>query len=199
MNHFRYLGQKKSEWERRFSLELSELLSELVSSLQIGYSVERAFEEVERSLRSLHGDESIFTEELYELNQKVRMRQPVEQAFLEMADRYGQEELLAFAEVFRFAKRLGGNYIENIKRCAAKIKSRLEIEAAIRLAVAEKQLELKIMMAMPLGVLLYMKLSSPEFMAGIYHNLMGISVMTGCLLVYAGAIVLGKRIIDIKV
>ena len=55
------------------------------------------------------------------------------------------------------------------------------------------------MMTMPLGVLMYMKISSPDFMNGIYHSLLGVSIMTGALVVYALAIIIGKRIVDIKV
>ena len=199
LNHRRYKSTKRAKWERDFSLQLRDLLSELVSALQIGYSVERAFEEVEKTLHGLYGSECVFSGPLFELNQKVKMRIPVEQAFLEMADDFAQEDLSGFAEVFRFAKRLGGNYIENIKHCAAKISARLDIASEIALAVAEKQMELKVMMAMPLGVLMYMKISSPDFMNGIYHSLLGVSIMTGALVVYALAIIIGKRIVDIKV
>lgn len=199
LNHRRYRQSIQEKWEKKFSVQLRDLLSELVSALKIGYSVERAFAEVEKSLGDLYGSDCVFAESLFELNQKVKMRIPVEQAFLEMADHYANEDLSGFAEVFRFAKRLGGNYIENIKRCASKVSSRLEIASEISLAVAEKQMELKVMMAMPLGVLLYMKVSSPDFLDSVYHSFFGVAMMTGALAVYAGAIILGKRIVDIKV
>lgn len=199
LNHKRYTKQKFDIWQQAFSNEYKELLRSLISALQIGYSVERAFDECENTLSSLYGDSGILLADIHELNQKVRMRVPVERAFIELSDKYGQEDMTGFAEVFRFAKRLGGNYVENIKQCATKIEDKLDLQNEISMAIAEKQFELKVMMAMPMGILAYMKLSSPDFMESIYHNTFGICMMTGCIGIYIGSVFLGRRITDIRV
>ena len=80
-----------------------------------------------------------------------------------------------------------------------KIEDKLELQKDIAMAIAEKKFELKIMMAMPMGILAYMKLSSPDFMDSLYHNLFGICLMSVCIVVYVLSIVLGRKITDIKV
>ena len=65
--------------------------------------------------------------------------------------------------------------------------------------LAAKIYEQRIMMVMPAGGLLYIRLGSGEFIADLYHNLAGICVMTGCLLVYLGACVLGRRMVQFDI
>ena len=118
-----------------------------------------------------------------------------ESAFLEFAKKWPYEEVLGFAEIFAFAKRLGGDYSVNIRKTAISIGDHLELRQEIQAITADKRMELRVMCVMPVGILLYITLASPEFLAGSYHNAAGILVMTICLGVYTLAVWLGKRII----
>ena len=89
--------------------------------------------------------------------------------------------------------------MKNIRRSAQKIEEKIDLSQEIEAAIAEKQFELKAMMVMPVGILAYMKLSSPTFLEPVYHNAFGAAVMSGCIGVYLASIYLGKRIVDIKV
>ena len=198
-NYKRYLGAKAEKWQKQFGQEYKELLLSVSGSLQTGYSVENAFREAENNLLLLYGENGILVSDIRELNGKVGMRIPVEQAFLELSEKYSNEELTGFAEVFRFAKRLGGDYVKNIRRSAQKIEEKIDLSQEIEAAIAEKQFELKAMMVMPAGILAYMKLSSPAFLEPVYHNAFGVAVMSGCIAAYLGSAYLGKKIVDIKV
>jgi tight adherence protein B len=48
-------------------------------------------------------------------------------------------------------------------------------------------------------VLLYVRIGSAEFLEGLYHNLVGILLMTVCLGVYLGAYLLGKRMVQFEI
>ncbi|MBQ1598019.1 MAG: hypothetical protein IIT72_04860 [Lachnospiraceae bacterium] len=191
--------EEQNQWERQLELEYKELLVSVSSSLQTGYSVEHAFEEAERSIFLLYGKASVLLPGLKRLNGQVRLRVPVEKAFREMAENYGSEDLLDFAVIFGFGKRLGGDYIQNIRDSAKKISQRVELSQEISTCIAEKQLELKAMTVMPAGILAYMRLAAGEYMDPVYHHLLGILAMTGALVLYAGSIWLGKKIINIQV
>ena len=65
--------------------------------------------------------------------------------------------------------------------------------------MSEKALEQKIMCVIPLGILGFLRLTSPEFLSGMYGNLTGRAVMTVCLLIYAVAYLWGKKIVGIEV
>ena len=51
----------------------------------------------------------------------------------------------------------------------------------------------------PLGIILYMRLTSPGMMSNLYGNTVGIITMTGCLVVYIMGRFLAEKIADIRV
>ena len=62
-----------------------------------------------------------------------------------------------------------------------------------------KRLEQRVMVCMPLVITLYLRLTSPEYIDVLYGNVMGIIVMTICLLIYAAAVMLAQKITDINI
>lgn len=65
--------------------------------------------------------------------------------------------------------------------------------------IAAKKMEFQIMTMIPLGIIVYMKISFPEFMSVLYGSVAGVVVMSGCLAIYIGAWYLGKRMLEIEV
>ena len=65
--------------------------------------------------------------------------------------------------------------------------------------MAAKKLEFKIMCAIPFAMICYLKLSFPSFMQVLYGNVLGVVIMTICLLVYVIAFEMGKKIVEIEV
>ena len=59
-----------------------------------------------------------------------------------------------------------------------------------------RRLEQNVMEIMPFGISLYIAAAYPGYFGTLYHNGMGIIVMTLCLAVYAGAYLLGEKILD---
>ena len=57
---------------------------------------------------------------------------------------------------------------------------------------------MKIMGVMPLGILIYIGLTANEFIEPLYHNAMGIMVMTLSLGLYVACLYIAKRIVTIK-
>lgn len=193
--------KKKQEEERnsKFDIEFKEVLVSLSDALQSGYSIENAFKDAEDSLRLLYGSGGMIIEDIKILNSKISMHMPAERALEEFVAKYPTEEAIGFSGVFSFARRLGGGYVQNIKRTVEKMEDKLELKADIRSAIAEKQMEFKVMCAMPIGILMYVKVTSKEFLESMYGSILGVTVMSICLLVYVVAFFLGKRIVDIRV
>ena len=74
-----------------------------------------------------------------------------------------------------------------------------DTEAEIEVLVSGKKLEQKIMCVIPLVIIAYLRLETAEFLSVLYHNPFGMFIMSICLAVYAGAYILGERIVDISV
>ncbi len=192
--------RKKTDKDReKFLKEYKEYLLCINNSLQAGHAIESAFSEAEEEVRMICGEDTVFCREIREMNRKVGLSVPIEKAFAEFAERYPLEEVRTFSEVFIFAKRLGGNYVENIRRTALKLEEKISLKQDILSMTAEKRLEMNVMSVMPLLILCYISVSSGEFLAPLYHNTTGIAVMTGCLIVYAVMIFIGQRIVRIEI
>ncbi len=199
LNGKRLDGERKDAAADRFYGEYRELLGAVSGALENGLSVENGFKEAERTLQLLYGDNSQILPAVHTLNHKVAVHIPVEQAFAEFAESYPYEEVQSFAKIFQFGKRMGGDYLKNLRRSVTKMEACIEVRQDIETNMAEKKLELKVMTLMPIGILSYIRISSPEFLGPMYHNVMGIGVMSACLAVYGLCIYVGKKIIQIRV
>ena len=69
----------------------------------------------------------------------------------------------------------------------------------IETCLAGKVMEQNIMSMIPLLILVYVKLSSPDFLEVMYGNITGTAVMGICLAVYAAAYFWGRSIVRIEV
>ena len=81
-----------------------------------------------------------------------------------------------------------------IRSSAALIGKRIELRQEIATLLSGKRMELNIMEVMPFGILLYISLGNPGYFDGLYHNLFGVAVMTGCLIVYLAAYLIGELV-----
>ena len=122
-----------------------------------------------------------------------------ERALREFAGRVKSEEVYSFVTVFTTLKRSGGDMIQVLKHTIDKICASMEVKREIETMIAAKKMEFRIMTMIPLGIIVYMKISFPEFMSVLYGSTVGVVVMSVCLLIYIGAWYLGKRMLEIEV
>ncbi len=191
--------QKKEDERNNIAVEFKEYMMFIVSYLQTGYSLEKAVFQAQIELQQLFGNESVLLSYIHIMNQKIKMNVRLEKAFEEFAKAIDLEEAISLAEIIAFAKRSGGDYGRQIRETALKIEDNLSIKQEIITMTTEKRLELKVMSIMPIGILLYISLTSQEFIAPLYHNLLGVVLMSVCLIAYGALILLGKKIISIEV
>ena len=193
-----YFRETFSEKRREKVLsEFREMLKIITSELRSGHSLENAVMTLDKEIINLRGDKAELLSGIRVMKQQLKLKKPVEQAITEFAKYYGYEEIVNFAYTISYAKRLGGNYIKNIQGSALKIEKRLEVKQDIRTQLAEKQFEMKIMGVMPLGILLYIGLTSYEFIEPLYYNTAGIIIMTVSLIMYVACLYIAKRIVTI--
>lgn len=136
---------------------------------------------------------------LHQMNQKVKVNIAVEQAYMELAEQMDLEEACAFGEILLFAKRLGGNYGKNIQRTATKLGEKMSLQEEITTMMAQKKLEMKVMLVIPLAIIAYVRLTSADLLAVLYGNLAGGLIMSACLVVYVLMALWSRRIMDIVI
>lgn len=179
--------------------EFKDCMQAVSAALLAGYSMENAWREAEKELLELHGEDSLMFMEVQQINAAVRMNESIEKLLAEFAGRTGCEEIESFSEVFSFAKRSGGDFAKIIRTTVTKLVGRIEVEREIATVLAGRKLEGKIMNVMPLFILLYLTLTSGDFLNVLYGNLLGIIIMSTALGIYAAAIYLSERILDIQI
>lgn len=168
-------------------------------ALNVGYSIENSFAEAVNELILLYGANSDIVGRFRGIVTRLNQNENLEDILMDFAKESGVEDIAYFAEVFRYAKRSGGDIISIIRNTAGIIQGKLETAAEVETVISGKRMEQKVMSIMPFGIILYLKLTAREFIAPLYGNILGMSVMTVCLIVYVIADRWAKRIVNIDV
>lgn len=194
-----YTEGQIADRKRELLLQFKDGMQSVSVALLSGYSIENAWLEAEKELEELYGATAYMTEEMRKMNSGIRMNQPVEQLLHLFAVRSGCEDIIGFAEVFRFAKRSGGNFSRIIQNTVCHIAEKLEVEREIETVLSGKKMEQKIMNTVPVCLLSYLNVTSEAFLAPLYGNLFGVCVMTLAFLAYVGTLILAQKMVNIKV
>lgn len=189
----------RDKYRKTVAGQFRELLDSVNNALRAGDSPENAFREGYREMLFEYGDHAHITREMARLVGGLDNRIPLESLVEEFAQRVGTEEIREFAEVFRIAKRGGGNMTEILARTATLIEERMDVENEISIMLGNRRLEQRIMDVTPFMIIFYIGVTSPGFFDVLYHNLEGVAFMTLCLGAYLSALVLSERILAVSV
>lgn len=192
-DHFR---QKRQEL---LLIQFKDAILSLSACLTAGYSVENAFAETLRETNRIYGKESMISKEIRLILYKTRLNRTMEEALMNFADRSGLEDVKSFADVFLEARANGGELMKIIARTAEIISEKIRIRQEIMTSTTSRRLEQNIMSTIPIGIVFYLELTSRGFFDVLYETIIGRVITTGCLLAYLGAMIWGRKILDIVV
>lgn len=195
--YFRMQQQKALEKCREtLTLQFKECILSVAASLRAGYAIENAFMESRKDMELLYGKNSLIYQELEQIRRGLVINITLEEQLFLLAERGAGEEIGQFATVFSVAKRSGGNMSQIIKDSAELIGQRLDAGQEMQTILSGRRMEQNVMKLMPFAVLSYIGFSYPGYFDMLYHNWQGVAVMTGCLLLYLAAYVLGEKILQ---
>ncbi|MNI52477.1 Bacterial type II secretion system protein F domain protein [compost metagenome] len=192
----RYMLRRRRE---ALNLQFKQALYSLSSSLAAGRSVENGFREAIEDLKLLYPDgNNDLIRELGIICIRMEYGQPIEEALQDFSNRAGMEDISNFADVFTTCKRSGGDLVEIVRRTSSIITEKLEISQEIGVMIAQKRFEAKVMLAAPILFLLFMEISSPDYMQPL-HSGIGIIISAFSLVLYAICSWWMIKIMDIKI
>lgn len=198
-----FIGNKKKELtDKRYltlSIQFRELMNSMIASLQAGYSIENSFVNSYGDLSLLFGKGAYITREVGIIIKGMRNNSNVEDLLMDFGIRSHVDDIRDFAEIFKIAKRSGGNLPRIIQQTADVISEKMDVRRKIATIISAKRMEQSIMNMIPFGIILYIDWSSPGFFDALYHNITGILIMTVLLGIYLLAYMMARKIIDIKV
>ena len=188
------LNQYKKQLRQDFKDTMLSIYSSLSAGAALEESVKRSLKDMEHSLIP----NARMTQELALVCQKMERNVPIHQCLDEMALRCDSSDMENFSQVLAIGKRQGGNMIQLVRDSVEKIQRRIEITYEIEGIIGAKRNEFLIMCVIPIGIIVYMRVFSKEFMAVLYDNAIGRICMTVCLMVYIAAILLGLYILKLE-
>lgn len=202
-----YLFWYLKSWEKdilkrkqhTFRLQFKEAIQSISSALSVGYSVENAMREALADMKTIYKKEELILKELTFMVRQLQMNITAEEVFQEFANRTEDEDVQTFVTVFNMAKRSGGDAMEIIRNAVRQTGDKIDVEREIVTIISARKMEFRIMTTIPLGMIIYLRFSFPEFFKVLYGNLVGICVMSICLGVYLISYEVGKRIVEIEV
>lgn len=165
-------------------MQFRDCINCISSALESGYSIENALKEAYLDMKLSYSEEDLIMKEMKGIIAAVGNNRTVEDIFLDFSLRSGVDDIKSFADIFATAKRTGGNLILIIKSTADVIHTRVELKRELRTVIASKKYEADIMKLIPFGILIYLRVFSPDMVAALYGNLFGIVFMTIVLVLY---------------
>ena len=192
----RLLLQKR---RRITGIRFKDAIRSVAASQRAGYSVENAFLEARNDMASLYGSDSEICKELDVIGKGIKNALTLEDMLHSFAQRTKHPDILEFADIFRVAKRGGGNMTQVIADTVKIISDKAEAERQIGVIIAAKRTESRLMEAVPLLIILYIGFTNNGFFEPLYHNPVGIAIMTVALAVYLAAYLMIETIVDIEV
>lgn len=193
-------SKKKEEKERdELSREFREMIMSISANLQAGYAIENALMEARKDMMVMYGEKSQIVQELNVIVKGIHNQISIEDLFVQFGKKSKIQDIEDFGAVFAIAKRTGGDLVNIIKSTADVISKKIEVQNDIKMIISSKMFEQQIMNMVPFGIVFYISFTSKGFFDSMYGNIVGIVVMTGCLLLYLFAYFLSQKMIQIKV
>lgn len=193
----RFLAKKRLDGLR---LQFKDFLYCLSSSLATGRHMEESLEEARKELLTMYkSDDSIILETEYMLHSIRDAGKPDIVALEDFAARARVEDIDIFVQVYRACRETGGDLISAVNKSAAVIGEKITIENEIQVMSSQKKFEGKIITAMPVGIILFLRVMSPDYLSIMYESLAGRLMMTAALAATIGAYALIERITEIEV
>ncbi len=190
-----FIKSRKQEIIRQF-LDAIQMMS---ASLQAGYSAENALSEAQKELVRMYPPDAVIVREFSRMEAQIRMSRNLEALFLDFGRKTEIADIISFAEVFLTAKRSGGDLLAIIRNTVNCIRQKQETTEEIETSLSGKIMEQNVMSVIPILILAYVRLTSPEFLDVMYGSVMGIGIMCICFLVYVAAYLWGQSILAIEV
>lgn len=200
---FLFLADQKRSLQTKRAREMTRQFLDgiqmIAASLQAGYSAENSLHEALRELQKVYEPNTFIVREFRFMDAQIEMSRNMEELFLDFGRRSAIDDIQSFAEVFLTAKRSGGDLLAIIRNTASCIRQKQETMQEIETCLSGKVMEQNIMSLIPILILAYIRLTSPEFLSAMYGNATGVTVMSCCFAVYVAAYLWGRKIVRIEV
>jgi len=179
-------------------VQFIQMISYMATALEAGLSIENSLREAKKDLVKMYDTDSVMVKETENILKQMETGKRLEDVLIDFSERTGVEEIKDFATVFTIARKSGARFSEIIKRSINVMVSNKDTEKQIQILISGKRYEQRILSVVPFLIIASLRFTSGDFISTLYHNPIGILIMTVCLIIYGFSLYLSEKISDIK-
>lgn len=190
--------------KRKEILELTVSFRDFLYSLSISFASGRLMAEgiyeAHEYLKTIYEPSSIIMKEVTQMIIKLKeAKENEENILLDFSEKYPVQDIKIFTETFIAAKKTGGDMEKVVMSSIRILLEKMDILEEIKVMVAQKRMEGKIMTTMPLALLFFLRFTSSDFISILYETMEGRIIMSASLVLILLSYLLTKRITDIRI
>lgn len=151
----------------KFEAQLGDTLQMLSGGLRAGHSLLRSVDAVSKEA------EAPTSEEFARLVNENRLGRDLRDSMLDAAHRLRSEDFEWVGQAIEIHREVGGDLAEVLDQVGETIRERSQIKGQVKALSAEGRLSAYILVALPIGMFLYMSVVNSAYIATLYTSLIG--------------------------
>ena len=156
---------------RAFADQLDDSLQLMAGSLRAGHSLLRAVDSVSPEA------DAPTSEEFARIVNETRVGRDLNDALDEVAERMGSDDFTWVAQAIAIHREVGGNLAEVLDAVGHTIRERNAIRRQVKALSAEGKLSAIVLMALPFGVIGFISMTNPGYLAKFTESLAGYAML----------------------
>ena len=186
------LNVLSSRRRTKFEAQLGDTLQMLSGGLRAGHSLLRAVDAVSKEA------DAPTSEEFARLVNENRLGRDLKESMLDAAHRLRSEDFEWVGQAIEIHREVGGDLAEVLDQVGETIRERSQIKGQVKALSAEGRLSAYILVALPIGMFLYMSVVNTAYIATLYTSLIGWIMLGVAVLILAVGSFWLSRVVKIK-
>lgn len=187
-----FLGILSARRRSKFDAQLGDTLQMLAGGLRAGHSLLRSIDAVSQEA------EAPTSEEFARLINESRLGRDLRESMVDAARRLRSEDFDWISQAIEIHREVGGDLAEVLDHVGETIRERTQIKGQVKALSAEGRLSAYILVALPVGMFIYMSAVNAVYISTLYTNVLGwFMLATAAVLLAVGTFWL-SRVVQIK-
>jgi len=182
----------------KLRVQFFDLLEAISVAMRAGNPLLKSLQSARDDLILIYPEDSDIMVELEILIGRFNNAVPLSEAFSDLAERSGLEDIASFASIYATIEGKSGRADEIVRETQQIIADKMEIEMEIDTLMTAAKTEVNIMLLMPLVILGVIGYAGAGFMDAIYTTGGGRVVSTGGLIVFIISFILARKFSNVK-
>ncbi|QHK19907.1 type II secretion system protein F [Pseudarthrobacter psychrotolerans] len=187
-----FLGILSGRRRSKFDSQLGDTLQMLAGGLRAGHSLLRSIDAVSQEA------EAPTSEEFARLINESRLGRDLRESMADAARRLRSEDFDWISQAIEIHREVGGDLAEVLDHVGETIRERTQIKGQVKALSAEGRLSAYILVALPVGMFLYMSVVNGSYIATLYTNVLGWFMLAAALVLLAVGTFWLSRVVQIK-